>query len=101
MPCRAFVARLLKLITDVQMAASVFLAIKYASAAMKVTDPLKGKVLSGGSIILTASGKCYICLCRLDYTHTATVAGLRSGAGTVDCEPYLARISLIYFNNDE
>jgi len=48
-------------------ALSVFLAIQHASAAMKVTNPSKGKELSGGSIIVTAS-----------------VAGLRSGAGTVD-----------------
>jgi NAD(P)-dependent dehydrogenase (short-subunit alcohol dehydrogenase family) len=48
-------------------ALSVFLAIKHASAAMKVTNSAKGKEFSGGSIILTAS-----------------VAGLRSGAGPVD-----------------
>lgn len=46
---------------------SVFLAIKHASAAMKVTNASVGKVYSGGSIIVTAS-----------------VAGIRSGAGTVD-----------------
>jgi len=48
-------------------ALSVFLAIRHASAAMKVTNPSKGKELTGGSIILTAS-----------------VAGLQSGAGPVD-----------------
>lgn len=36
---------------------SVFLAIKHASAAMKVTNPSKGKEFGGGSIILTASGE--------------------------------------------
>lgn len=46
---------------------SVFLAIKHASAAMKVANPSRGKELSGGSIILTASA-----------------AGIRSGAGNVD-----------------
>ncbi|KAI0320901.1 sex determination protein tasselseed-2 [Amylostereum chailletii] len=48
-------------------ALSCFLALKYASAAMKKTNASRGKDFSGGSIILTAS-----------------VAGLRSGAGTVD-----------------
>ncbi|KAK7053349.1 hypothetical protein VNI00_003975 [Paramarasmius palmivorus] len=46
---------------------SCFLAIKHASEAMKKTNASRGKELSGGSIILTAS-----------------VAGIRSGAGTVD-----------------
>lgn len=35
---------------------SVFLAIKYASAAMKETNISVGKSMSGGSIIVTASG---------------------------------------------
>ncbi|KAE9411349.1 NAD(P)-binding protein [Gymnopus androsaceus JB14] len=48
-------------------ALSCFLAIKYAHPWMIKTNPSRGKDLSGGSIILTAS-----------------VAGLRSGAGTVD-----------------
>jgi len=48
-------------------ALSVFLAIQHASTAMKVTNPSRGKEFSGGSIIVTAS-----------------VAGLRSGAGPVD-----------------
>ncbi|KAF5393241.1 hypothetical protein D9757_000684 [Collybiopsis confluens] len=48
-------------------ALSCFLAVKYASPWMMKTNPSRGKDLSGGSIILTAS-----------------VAGLRSGAGTVD-----------------
>jgi len=46
---------------------SCFLAIKHASAAMLKTNSSRGKDVSGGSIILTAS-----------------VAGLRSGAGPVD-----------------
>ncbi|KAK7472762.1 hypothetical protein VKT23_000872 [Stygiomarasmius scandens] len=46
---------------------SCFLAVKYASEMMMKTNPSRGKDLSGGSIILTAS-----------------VAGLRSGAGTID-----------------
>ena len=33
------------------------LAVKHASAAMKQTNPSRGKEYSGGSIILTASGK--------------------------------------------
>jgi len=46
---------------------SCFLAVKYASGAMQKTNASRGKELSGGSIILTAS-----------------VAGLQSGAGTLD-----------------
>ncbi|KAI0790627.1 hypothetical protein C8Q75DRAFT_759779 [Abortiporus biennis] len=46
---------------------SAFLAIKYASEAMAKANPSRGKEYSGGSIILTAS-----------------VAGLRAGAGTID-----------------
>ncbi|EIW82725.1 NAD(P)-binding protein [Coniophora puteana RWD-64-598 SS2] len=46
---------------------SCFLAIKYGSKAMMETNVSRGKELSGGSIILTAS-----------------VAGLQSGAGTID-----------------
>ncbi|KAJ4483294.1 hypothetical protein J3R30DRAFT_3284020 [Lentinula aciculospora] len=48
-------------------ALSCFLAIKHASPWMVKTNVSRGKELSGGSIILTAS-----------------IAGLRSGAGTVD-----------------
>ncbi|KAG6334942.1 hypothetical protein ID866_4140 [Astraeus odoratus] len=52
---------------------SCFLAVKHGSRAMMHADASKGKSLSGGSIILTAS-----------------VAGLRSGAGTVDCETIIS-----------
>ncbi|OCF44615.1 2,4-dienoyl-CoA reductase [Kwoniella heveanensis CBS 569] len=38
-------------------ALSVFIAIKYASEAMKKTCPEQGKYVSGGSIILTASSE--------------------------------------------
>ncbi|KAJ3989963.1 hypothetical protein F5890DRAFT_1483779 [Lentinula detonsa] len=48
-------------------ALSCFLALKYASSWMVKTNASRGKELGGGSIILTAS-----------------IAGLRSGAGTVD-----------------
>ncbi|KAH9083502.1 sex determination protein tasselseed-2 [Lactarius deliciosus] len=48
-------------------ALSCYLAVKHASAAMKQTNEVRGKPLSGGSIILTAS-----------------VAGIRSGAGSTD-----------------
>ncbi|KAH7924603.1 NAD(P)-binding protein [Leucogyrophana mollusca] len=48
---------------------SCFLAVKYGSEAMMKVNPSRGKDLTGGSIILTAS-----------------VAGLRSGAGTIDCK---------------
>ncbi|KAF8726514.1 hypothetical protein AX14_007761 [Amanita brunnescens Koide BX004] len=46
---------------------SCFLAIKYASLAMRETNPARGKNASGGSIVMTAS-----------------TAGLRSGAGPID-----------------
>jgi len=46
---------------------SCFLAVKYASEAMNQTSYDNGKLVSGGSIILTAS-----------------VAGLRAGAGSID-----------------
>lgn len=48
-------------------ALSCFLAVKHASAAMEKANPSRGKDFGGGSIILTAS-----------------VAGLRSGGGSVD-----------------
>ncbi|KAF8726516.1 hypothetical protein AX14_007761 [Amanita brunnescens Koide BX004] len=48
---------------------SCFLAIKYASLAMRETNPARGKNASGGSIVMTAS-----------------TAGLRSGAGPIDCK---------------
>ncbi|WVF73005.1 hypothetical protein IAT40_007823 [Kwoniella sp. CBS 6097] len=51
-------------------ALSVFVAIKYASEAMRKTCPEKGKHVSSGSIILTAS-----------------IAGLKSNAGPI---PYSA-----------
>ncbi|KZT08369.1 NAD-P-binding protein [Laetiporus sulphureus 93-53] len=46
---------------------SCFLAVRYASEAMMKTNPSRGKDFSGGSIIMTAS-----------------VAGIRSGAGPID-----------------
>ncbi|KAI0344740.1 3-oxoacyl-reductase [Trametopsis cervina] len=46
---------------------SCFLAIKYGSNAMLKTNPSRGKEHTGGSIILTAS-----------------IAGIRSGAGSLD-----------------
>ncbi|KAG7450964.1 NAD(P)-binding protein [Guyanagaster necrorhizus] len=57
---------------------SCFLAVKYASAAMKKTNPSKGKQVSSGSIILTAS-----------------VAGIRSGAGPVDYSASKAAVNSI------
>ncbi|RDB24804.1 3-oxoacyl-[acyl-carrier-protein] reductase FabG [Hypsizygus marmoreus] len=59
-------------------ALSCFLAVKYASAAMKKTNPSRGKENSGGSIIMTAS-----------------TAGLRSGAGTVDYSASKAAVNSI------
>ncbi|KAK0470008.1 uncharacterized protein EV420DRAFT_1662801 [Desarmillaria tabescens] len=59
-------------------ALSCFLAVKHGSAAMKKTNPSKGKDVSSGSIILTAS-----------------VAGLRSGAGPVDYSASKAAVNSI------
>ncbi|EGO00025.1 hypothetical protein SERLA73DRAFT_180399 [Serpula lacrymans var. lacrymans S7.3] len=57
---------------------STFLAVKYGSEAMKQVKTLGGKDYSGGSIILTAS-----------------VAGLRSGAGTIDYSASKAAVNSI------
>ncbi|KAF8135777.1 NAD(P)-binding protein [Boletus edulis] len=57
---------------------SCFLAVKYGSQAMMRTNPSSGKTLSSGSIILTAS-----------------VAGLRSGAGTIDYSASKAAVNSI------
>jgi hypothetical protein len=46
----------LRWVAIVQADDSVFIAIKYASAAMAKLCPEKGKTIPGGSIILTASG---------------------------------------------
>ncbi|KAI0745542.1 NAD-P-binding protein [Earliella scabrosa] len=59
-------------------ALSCFLAVKHGSAAMKKTNPSRGKEFSGGSIILTAS-----------------VAGIRSGAGTVEYSASKAAVNSI------
>ncbi|RDX44891.1 NAD(P)-binding protein [Polyporus arcularius HHB13444] len=59
-------------------ALSCFLAVKHASAAMKKANPSRGKKYSGGSIILTAS-----------------VAGLRSGAGATDYSASKAAVNSI------
>jgi len=57
---------------------SCFLAVKHASAAMKMINASRGKTTSGGSIIMTAS-----------------VAGLRSGAGTIDYSASKAGVNSI------
>lgn len=57
---------------------SCFIAVKYGSKAMMKTNSSRGKDLSGGSIILTAS-----------------VAGLRSGAGTIDYSASKAAVNSI------
>ncbi|KDR75782.1 hypothetical protein GALMADRAFT_248483 [Galerina marginata CBS 339.88] len=59
-------------------ALSCFLAVKYGSAAMLKTNPSRGKNVSGGSIIMTAS-----------------TAGIRSGAGTVDYSASKAAVNSI------
>ncbi|KAH9061292.1 sex determination protein tasselseed-2 [Lactarius vividus] len=60
-------------------ALSCYLAVKHASAAMKQTNEARGKPLSGGSIILTAS-----------------VAGIRSGAGSTDYSASKAAFVHVY-----
>jgi len=62
-------------------ALSCFLAVKYASEAMKQTNEARGKSLGGGSIILTAS-----------------VAGIRSGAGPIDYSASKAAVNSIAQN---
>ncbi|TFL03156.1 hypothetical protein BDV98DRAFT_611942 [Pterulicium gracile] len=57
---------------------SCFVAIKHASAAMLKVNPEKGKQMSSGSIILTAS-----------------TAGLRSGGGSVDYSASKAAVNSI------
>ncbi|KAI9509716.1 sex determination protein tasselseed-2 [Russula earlei] len=57
---------------------SCFLAVKHASEAMKQTDEVRGKPLGGGSIILTAS-----------------IAGIRSGAGPIDYSASKAAVNSI------
>ncbi len=66
--------------------------MKYGSDAMAKTDPSKGKEASGGSIIMTASGM-YGC-CQIVYLifSCISVAGIRSGAGPVDCKLVVKRI---------
>ncbi|EIN11506.1 NAD(P)-binding protein [Punctularia strigosozonata HHB-11173 SS5] len=59
-------------------ALSCFLAVKHASLAMQKTNPARGKDLGGGSIILTAS-----------------IAGIRSGAGPVDYSASKAAVNSI------
>jgi len=59
-------------------ALSCFLAVKHASAAMKQTNEARGKSLGGGSIVLTAS-----------------IAGIRSGAGPTDYSASKAAVNSI------
>ncbi|KAI0633466.1 NAD-P-binding protein [Trametes polyzona] len=59
-------------------ALSCFVAVKHASAAMAKTNPSRGKEHGGGSIILTAS-----------------VAGIRSGAGPTDYSASKAAVNSI------
>jgi hypothetical protein len=53
-PCRMYLVSVLLWI-DTNCEVSCFLAVKHASAAMRQTNEARGKLLSGGSIILTAS----------------------------------------------
>ncbi|KAG1883710.1 hypothetical protein F4604DRAFT_1575501 [Suillus subluteus] len=73
-----------------------FLAIKYSSDAMMKTNLSRGKDISGGSIILTASGT-FLHLFRITIyvSNKTSVAGLRSGAGTIDCDASKAVVNSI------
>lgn len=51
-------------------------------------NPAVGKEFSSGSIILTASGESRRFRAILCADYFSPVAGLRSGAGTIDCEPW-------------
>ena len=55
---------------------------------MKQTNESRGKALSGGSIILTASSVFffYISTPQVCLPIFVVVAGIRSGAGPIDCE---------------
>lgn len=73
-----------------------FIAIKHASLAMGKANPSRGKEHSGGSIILTASGtilRCHRSGMRAEFS--STVAGIRSGAGSMDCTSLAARRALL------
>ncbi|PPQ93720.1 hypothetical protein CVT25_013060 [Psilocybe cyanescens] len=63
-------------------ALSCFLAVKHGSAAMLKTNPSRGKDASRGSIIMTASA-----------------AGLRSGAGSIDYSASKAAVNSIAKNS--
>jgi len=54
---------------------------------MKQTNEARGKSLSGGSIILTASGPFYLSSLPQSVLRVAVaVAGIRAGAGPIDCK---------------
>lgn len=53
-----------------------FLALKHGSEAMMKTNPSRGKELSGGSIIMTASGKLPP-LAEVRSVHTSTRSSSR------------------------
>jgi len=63
-------------------ALSCFLAVKHGSTAMLKTNASRGKNVSGGSIIMTAS-----------------TAGIRSGAGTIDYSASKAAVNSIAKNS--
>jgi hypothetical protein len=66
---RVYLSRVSLTVVLLNCAFSCFVAVQKASAAMKQANPAADKEYGGGSIILTAS-----------------VAGVRSGAGPIDCE---------------
>ena len=56
---------------------------------MKQSNPSRGKDHSGGSIILTASGRLsllFLSVIKTNLIDFRTVAGIRSGAGSTDCK---------------
>ena len=71
---------------DTKLQCSVFLGIKYGSLAMLKTNASVGKEESAGSIIVTASGACIYGYCfRSPFDGGVKVAGIRNGAGPIDC----------------
>jgi len=70
-----------------------FLAVKHASAAMAQTSASHGKDTPGGSIILTASSALFEFLAMPFPSNPLfyVAAGIRSGAGTVDCKSSCSR----------
>ena len=75
----------------VDRVSSAFLAVKHASLAMMKANPERGKPYGGGSIVLVASGEPSFFPLESHFLTgiSHSVAGLRSGAGPLDCERFV------------